>query len=83
MYSSASLANEYYEIFTINGLSAAVNSVTHKAGNKLDNVLIDDSTHSTNFMIDTDCTLSDHSPIFFECWINNSISLLLCQAATL
>ena len=71
MYSASSFENQYLDIFISHGLSASINYPTHKDGNTLDNILLENVNQFDDFLVDNDLLLSDHSPILFNCVISN------------
>ena len=71
MYSASSFENQYLDIFISHGLSASINFPTHKDGNILDNILLENVNQFDDFLVDNDLLLSDHSPILFNCVISN------------
>ena len=73
MYSTSSLENQYLDIFVSHGLSASINIPTHKAGNTLDNIMLENINQFDDFLVDSDRLLSDHYPILFNCLIPNSL----------
>ena len=74
VYSTSSLENQYLDIFVSHGLSASINIPTHKAGNTLDNILLESVNQFDNFMVINDLHFSDHYPILFNCLISSSSS---------
>ena len=73
MYPTSSFKNQYVDIFVSHGLSASINTPTHKAGNTLDNILLENVSHFNDFVVINDISLSDHYPILFNCLISGSL----------
>ena len=74
MYSTSSFENQYLDIFVSHGRSASINIPTHKAGNTLDNILLENVNQFDDFMVIKDLFLSDQYPILFDCLISSSSS---------
>ena len=74
MYSTSSFENQYLDIFVSHGLSASINIPTHKAGNTLDNFLLENVYQFDGFMVIKDLFLNDQYPILFNCLIPSSSS---------
>ena len=80
LYSNSSFENQYLDIFISHGPSASINIPTHKAGNTLDNILLENVYHFDDFMVINDLLHSDNYPFLFDLKLIfgvNSSSLLL------
>ena len=64
----------YVRLSIYYSLSASINIPTHKAGNTLDNILLENVKQFDDFMVINDLLFSDHYPILFNGLISSSSS---------
>ena len=73
MYSTSFFENLYLNTFVSHGRSASISIPTHKAGNALDNILLESVNIIDDVVVIND-QLSDHYPILFNSSTSSSSS---------